>query len=116
MVRLAGELVAEAGIGDRVELYAADVAELPLEDASVDVVVASLTAHHWPDVPRAVRELARVIRPGGVLLVVDFASAVEGPLGDAVAELIPGAQSRRSARWTRGLPALVSWQVRVPGR
>lgn len=46
------------------------VAELlPLPDRSVDVVV-SAQAFHWFDLPRALPEIARVLRPGGVLALV----------------------------------------------
>ena len=44
---------------------------LPFEDASFDVVVARHTTHHWPDVRRGMREAARVVKPGGVVVVDD---------------------------------------------
>ncbi len=114
MVRLAERAARDEGFASRVRAEVADVAALPLEAASVDVVVATLAAHHWPEVDAAVRELARVLRPGGVLLVVDFRSVVEGPLSEAVAAAMPGATTRRRARWAWGLPALSTWEVRPP--
>jgi ubiquinone/menaquinone biosynthesis C-methylase UbiE len=56
----------------RITFQVADVASLPHSDDSVDVVVSTLSMHEWPDQPRAVAELRRVLRPGGVLLVYDF--------------------------------------------
>ncbi len=44
---------------------------LPLEDASVDIAVASLALCHLPDPTAAVIELARVLRPGGNLVISD---------------------------------------------
>ena len=113
MVRLAGRLAAEQGLGERVRVLAADVSALPLGAGTVDVAVASLTAHHWPDVPAAVAELVRVLRPGGVLLVVDFRSAVDRPLTAAVAAVDTGATIERRVRWAWGLPALTVWRVRL---
>jgi ArsR family transcriptional regulator len=45
---------------------------LPIDDNSVDLFVSILMLHHLPDVPAALREVARAGRPGGKLLVVDF--------------------------------------------
>jgi ubiquinone/menaquinone biosynthesis C-methylase UbiE len=61
----AGEAAAEAPVAIRVLPGAAD--ELPLEDASVDASVASLVLCSVPDQDRALRELRRVMRPGGEL-------------------------------------------------
>ncbi len=44
---------------------------LPLPDASADVVWALSTVHHWPDVPAAVAEVARVLRPGGRFVAIE---------------------------------------------
>lgn len=114
MVELAQQAVHQAGHEPRVRVLVGDVAVLPLESASVDVAVASMTAHHWPDVPAAVRELVRVLRPGGSLLVVDFRSAVEEQLTAAVASTAPGARVTRKVRWAWGLPALSTWRVELP--
>jgi SAM-dependent methyltransferase len=38
---------------------------IPLEDGSVDLVVSTLSAHHWSDMPASFRELDRVLRAGG---------------------------------------------------
>jgi SAM-dependent methyltransferase len=47
----------------------ADAQALPLRDASVDVVLCLHMLYHVPDIARAVRELRRVLRPGGRVLV-----------------------------------------------
>lgn len=65
--RLAGE-----GLGDRATLVDGDVAALPFEDASFDLVVSSLSAHHWPDAEAGFREIRRVVRPGATALVYDL--------------------------------------------
>lgn len=44
---------------------------LPLEDASVDALWTVNTIHHWTDKAAACREIARVVRPGGRILLVD---------------------------------------------
>jgi ubiquinone/menaquinone biosynthesis C-methylase UbiE len=48
-----------------------DLAALPLDGASVDLAVCSLALTHVPDLRPAVSELARVVRPGGTLILSD---------------------------------------------
>jgi len=50
-----------------------DIYDLPLANASFDVVILHQVLHFLDDGARAIKEAARVLRPGGRLLVVDFA-------------------------------------------
>jgi ubiquinone/menaquinone biosynthesis C-methylase UbiE len=65
---------AEALVATRAEaptclLLRASAARLPLADRSIDVVVSLETVEHVDDAPGFVRELRRVLRPGGVAIV-----------------------------------------------
>ncbi len=71
MLRLArAKLDGMAGL----ELRQGDVAALPLDDASADTVIVHQVLHYLPSPDAALAEVARLITPGGRLLVVDFAS------------------------------------------
>jgi SAM-dependent methyltransferase len=59
------------GAGVRAELLDGGAEELPLEDASVDLVTCERVLQHLEDPEAAVREFARVVRPGGRVLVID---------------------------------------------
>ena len=48
--------------------------QLPYPDASFDLVTCRVAAHHFSSPPDFVRETARVLRPGGALLLIDRAS------------------------------------------
>ncbi len=72
MLRLARAKLAEAG--GTVELKQGDVAALPVDDASADTVVIHQVLHYLPAPEAALREAARIVAPGGKLLIVDFAS------------------------------------------
>lgn len=61
------EAAGERGVADQVEPRVADVGDLPFADASFDLVVTFTGLHCFPDPARAVIEMARVLRPGGVL-------------------------------------------------
>ena len=60
--------VARRAVGGGLLPVAGRLERLPLADASVDAVVAADVLEHVPDLPAAVAELARVLRPGGRLL------------------------------------------------
>ncbi|MDB4953094.1 MAG: ydhE [Myxococcales bacterium] len=47
------------------ELHEASTDDLPLGDNSFDVAISSMSIHFCPDVPKAMRELHRVLKPGG---------------------------------------------------
>jgi ubiquinone/menaquinone biosynthesis C-methylase UbiE len=62
-------------LGSRAQLVAADVASLPLADESFDLVVSTLSMHHWTDHQGGLAEIARVLAPRGRALIFDFAGA-----------------------------------------
>lgn len=47
---------------------------LPFEEATFDVVISRYSAHHWHDVGKALREVKRVLKPGGVVIFMDILS------------------------------------------
>jgi SAM-dependent methyltransferase len=49
-----------------------DLTALPLPDASVDLVVCSLALTHCPRLERPIAEFARVVRPGGTVIISDM--------------------------------------------
>src|SRR5690606_3434885 len=57
---------------DHVEFRQGDAARLPIEDAEVDAALAHMVLHYVASPPEAVREMARVVRPGGRVVIVDF--------------------------------------------
>ncbi|MFM0035121.1 class I SAM-dependent methyltransferase [Paraburkholderia strydomiana] len=54
---------------------------LPFDDHSFDWVISRMSAHHWHDVPAALAEVRRVLKPGGKVLFVDIAG-IDHPLLD----------------------------------
>jgi ubiquinone/menaquinone biosynthesis C-methylase UbiE len=53
-----------------VDIQQASVSKLPFPDARFDLVTAVETHYYWPDLPRDVREIMRVLIPGGTALVI----------------------------------------------
>lgn len=54
-------------LGESVELYVADATRLPFADGEFDAALELGILHHIPDWRSALRETARVLKPGGVL-------------------------------------------------
>ena len=53
-----------------------DVAALPFADNSVDLVVSTLSLHHWDDPAASLNEIVRVLAPGGQAWIYDFRTAL----------------------------------------
>lgn len=72
MLNIARRNVTEAGLTN-VELRHGDIFDTRLPEASADLVVVHQVLHYLGDPAAAVREAARVVAPGGKLIIVDFA-------------------------------------------
>lgn len=67
------QLAAERGL-DNLEFRLGDVEALPFGNQEFDMVVSRFSAHHWPHPQQALREISRVLRPGGRLILNDIVS------------------------------------------
>lgn len=101
----------------------ADVSALPFEDGAFDLVTSRYSAHHYANPAQAIQEAARVLRPGGRLLLIDTV-APENPALDTfynAAELLrDGSHVRnwRVSEWHRlfegaGLRASTEFQMQL---
>jgi demethylmenaquinone methyltransferase / 2-methoxy-6-polyprenyl-1,4-benzoquinol methylase len=78
----------KAGASRAVPKVAGDAMALPLADASVDGVVISFGLRNVADPRAALREFARVTRPGGRLVVCEFSSPVWAPFRTVYTEYL----------------------------
>lgn len=63
---------AKRGLSDKVDFREGDVAKLPFEDDELDIVVSTLSLHHWSDTRKAFAEIYRVLKPGGWAMLFDL--------------------------------------------
>jgi SAM-dependent methyltransferase len=86
MLPLAAGLAAERGLTN-LSWLAGDVDDLPFGDGMLDLVTCRIAPHHFDDIGRFLREVARVLRPGGVFGLVDNivpGTRLRGKKADAV--------------------------------
>ncbi|MFZ0544768.1 MAG: class I SAM-dependent methyltransferase, partial [Candidatus Promineifilaceae bacterium] len=70
MLKITAEQGAERGFTNVTVEYA-DAESLPYEDGRFDLVTCRIAPHHFPDVGGFIGESARVLKPGGLVAVVD---------------------------------------------
>ncbi len=61
-----------SGLGAQVSFRKGDVQTIPFADDSLDLVVSTLSLHHWGDPIAVLDEIARVLRPGGAFVIFDL--------------------------------------------
>jgi ubiquinone/menaquinone biosynthesis C-methylase UbiE len=97
MLRLARVKLAAAGIQS--SLRQGDMYALPLADGTADSVIIHQVLHYAHSPAAAISEAARVLAPGGALLVVDFAAHGREELRDSDAHIRLGFEDEVMAGW-----------------
>lgn len=72
--------VEQKGLQERITLQQADSAALPFADGSFDAVTVAFGVRNYEDLDRGLREMLRVLRPGGRLFVLEFSKPQHTPM------------------------------------
>ncbi|MBV9256910.1 MAG: class I SAM-dependent methyltransferase [Ktedonobacteraceae bacterium] len=72
MIQLARQYAKHERLEERVHFDTGNVAHLPYPDHSFDLVVSTLSMHHWYELEQPLQDIYRVLRPGGRLWIYDF--------------------------------------------
>jgi ubiquinone/menaquinone biosynthesis C-methylase UbiE len=100
MLHLARDRLERAGL-KHCSVRQGDIYDLPLANDSFDVVILHQVLHFLDDGARAIHEAARVLRPGGRLLVVDFAPHEEELLREQFAHRRLGFAPETVTQWMK---------------
>ena len=72
MLEAGRDRVAQAALSERIELREGRAEALPLADGEVDALTFTYLLRYVDDVPATLRELTRVVRPGGTVAMLEF--------------------------------------------
>jgi demethylmenaquinone methyltransferase/2-methoxy-6-polyprenyl-1,4-benzoquinol methylase len=81
MLAVAGAKLARRRLGDRISLVVGDAQKLPYQDGEMDAATIAFGIRNVPDRPAALREMARVVRPGGRVAVLELGEPRSGVMG-----------------------------------
>ena len=104
MLQIGHDKLAAAGLASRVELVPGDARALPFPDGSFDGACVAFGIRNIPDRPLALQELVRVVRPGGIVAVLELTEPRHGPLA-TLARLHVHVVVPRLGAWLSGDPA-----------
>jgi SAM-dependent methyltransferase len=115
MLALARARLSERGLADRCSVRLADMYRLPLADARFDVVTMQMVLHYAEDPAAALAEAARVLSPGGTLLVLDLASHDRAEVLERFAHRWPGFDDAAMAGWLGSAGCALARAAQLPG-
>jgi ArsR family transcriptional regulator len=114
MLALARARLARAGLS-HCAVRLGDMYRLPMADASVDMVVLQMVLHYAEQPESVIAEAARVLRPGGRLLVIDLLAHKRTDLTDRLAHRWPGFTDEALHRLMTGAGVAPGQALAVPG-
>lgn len=76
MVDIGRTKVTAAGLDNRIDLLTADCLDMPFEDSSTDVITVAYGVRNFEHLDRGYAEMFRVLKPGGLLCVVELSTPV----------------------------------------
>jgi ArsR family transcriptional regulator len=85
-----------------VDLRKGDLEALPIDEAELDAAMLSLVLHYSPDPAKALVEVARVVRPGGRVLIVDMFPHDRSEYQQRMGHVWLGFSERQIARFLAG--------------
>ena len=100
---------------NNVVFHTSDGASLPLPDASLDTVFANMYLHHITDPLAAIREMARLLKPGGRMVITDMDAHPYAWLKDEMADVWQGFERSQLREWF-GTAGLVNVSIDATGQ
>jgi ArsR family transcriptional regulator len=101
MLEVTRERVARSGL-QNVELLLGEAEALPLDDCICETAFSSMLLHHLADPAQGVREMARVVRPGGKVVISDLVKHDFDWTREVMADVWLGFTEAQIRQWLTG--------------
>ena len=79
MLNVGKEKIAKANLSDKIEMIVADSEEMPFEDHTFDAITVSFGVRNFANLDKGINEIARVLKPTGVLVILETSNPVKFP-------------------------------------
>jgi len=115
MLEVCRQRIEQAGLTN-VELRQGDAEALPLADGECDTAFCSMLLHHLADPAAGVREMARIIRPGGKIVISELVKHDYDWAREIMADVWLGFTEQQIRKWLAeaGLKGITYWCTNVP--
>ena len=81
MLEIAGKKIEKRGMASQISLTVGDAQELPFKNCEIDAATIAFGIRNVPDRAKGLRELRRVVRPGGRIAVLELGEPQKGVMG-----------------------------------
>jgi len=76
-----------------------DAVDIPVDSSSIDVICASMFLHHMEEPVKAIREMKRIVKPGGMVFLADFYSHTNMEFKERMYDVWPGFEEDKVKEW-----------------
>ena len=83
MLRLGRKKLVDLGLEDIITLQAGDAERLPFSDSQFDAALVAFGVRNFENLQKGLQDIRRVLRPGGVLVVLEFSRPTQFPIRQA---------------------------------
>ncbi|MEY5046826.1 MAG: hypothetical protein RLZZ175_185 [Bacteroidota bacterium] len=80
MLSFGREKLTKLGLNDKIELRSGDSENLPFEDNNFDAIIVSFGVRNFENLEKGLKNMYRVLKPGGVLVVLEFSKPRKFPM------------------------------------
>ncbi len=79
MLEVGKQKIAKANLSDKIEMIVGDSEEMPFDDATFDAITVSFGVRNFANLAKGIREIARVLKPDGVLVILETSNPTKFP-------------------------------------